>query len=80
VSPTPSRVQSVADCVNTNVGSLETKSFLDNTSDGKVKECLRLLTRSHRRTFPHLDLLSRTDFGDLGEALGLFSRMIDELD
>ena len=48
--------------------------------DGKVKECLRLLTRSHRRTFPHLDLLSRADFGDLGEALDLFSRMIDELD
>ena len=48
--------------------------------DGKVKECLRLLTRSHRRTFPHLDLLSRADFGDLGEALSLFRRMIDELD
>ena len=47
--------------------------------DGNVKECLRLLTRSHRRTFP-IDLLSRADFCDLEEALSLFSRMIDELD
>ena len=44
---------------------------------GKVKERLRLLICNCRRTFPHLDLLSRAD---VGEALSLFSRMLDELD
>jgi hypothetical protein len=43
----------------------------------RVKESLRLLTRDHRRASSQLDLLSRAD---LGEALSLFSRMLDKLD
>ena len=44
---------------------------------GKIKEYLQLLIRNHRRTSLHLKLLSRAD---LGVALSLFSRMLDELD
>ena len=45
--------------------------------EAKAEEFLRILIHNHRRTSPHLDLLSRAD---LGEALGLFIRMLDKLD
>jgi hypothetical protein len=43
----------------------------------KVREYLRFLKRDHRRATSHLELLSRAD---LGEALKLFRRVLDELD
>lgn len=45
--------------------------------EGEVEERLRLLIRKHRRTTPHVGLLSRAEFG---EALSLFSRVLDRLD
>ena len=47
--------------------------------ESQTEEFMRILTHNHRRTSLHLpvELLSRAD---LGEALGLFSRMLDRLD
>ena len=43
----------------------------------KVREYLRFLKRDYRRATPQLELMDRAD---LGEALKLFGRVIDELD
>ncbi len=43
----------------------------------KVREYLRFLKHDHRRAASNMELLSRAD---LGEALKLFKRVLDELD
>jgi hypothetical protein len=45
--------------------------------EGKVRRSFQLLTRNHRRTSSHLNLMSRAD---VNEALSLLGRMLDELD
>jgi hypothetical protein len=51
--------------------------FWIKIGEEKVRVYLQFLKRDHRRATSHLELLSRAD---LGEALKLFSRVLDELD
>jgi hypothetical protein len=81
VSPTPSHISMASLIVLSLPSGIQKpdqfRIIITGKCEGKVKRHLRLLTHNHRHTPLPLDLLSRADFG---EALSLFSRMLDELD
>lgn len=81
VSPTPSHISMASLIVLSLPSGIQKpdqfRIIITRKREGKVKRHLRLLTHNHRHTPLPLDLLNRADFG---EALSLFSRMLDELD